>query len=102
MNFARFLPPAHGRILCLSLFACAVSASCALSAQPANSKGGPHHPPAEALEACKTFSSGQACRFTSPQGSVKGSCWAPEGMPLACKPTDAPVRSGQPVPVMSH
>jgi hypothetical protein len=36
------------------------------------------------------LSSGQECSFTAPHGTVKGTCWAPEGKPLACKPKDAP------------
>ena len=66
------------------------AASSTLFAQPADGRGAPPMPPAQALEACKTLSSGQACSFTAPQGSVKGTCWAPEGKPLACKPKDAP------------
>ena len=52
------------------------------SAQPA----GGNAPPAEALEACKTLASGAACKSNGPQGAYQGSCWAPEGKPLACKP----------------
>ena len=59
-----------------------------LCAQPA---GGEHRkPPPEALDACKALKSGQDCSFTAPRGAVKGSCFAPEGKPLACKPKDAP------------
>ena len=59
-----------------------------LCAQPS---GGEHRkPPPEALDACKTLKSGQDCGFTSPRGAVKGSCFAPEGKPLACKPKNAP------------
>jgi hypothetical protein len=36
------------------------------------------------------LSSGQGCSFSSPHGTVAGTCWAPAGKPLACKPTDAP------------
>lgn len=53
--------------------------------------GAPHHkPPQEALDACKSLQSGQDCNFTSPQGAVKGSCFAPEGKPLACRPKNPP------------
>ncbi|MES2582765.1 MAG: hypothetical protein V4627_08625 [Pseudomonadota bacterium] len=29
-------------------------------------------------------------KLPSPHGVVKGSCFAPEGKPLACRPKDAP------------
>ena len=68
--------------------ALALSASL-LCAQPTG--GGEHRkPPPEALDACKTLQSGQDCSFTSPQGAVKGSCFEPEGKPLACRPRNAP------------
>ncbi|MBC7378993.1 MAG: hypothetical protein H7346_16340 [Burkholderiaceae bacterium] len=47
-------------------------------------------PPPEALAACKSLVSGAECGFTAPRGNVKGTCWAPEGRPLACRPKDAP------------
>ena len=47
-------------------------------------------PPPEALAACKSLASGAECGFTAPRGNVKGTCWAPEGRPLACRPKDAP------------
>ncbi len=78
------------RAFALTLCASALTACCGLSAQPADGMGGPRKPPPEALDACKSLSSGQACNFASPQGAVKGTCWAPEGKPLACKPKDAP------------
>ncbi len=61
-----------------------------LSAQPAPDGGGPRKPPLEAVEACKSLSSGQDCNFTTKERTVKGSCWAPESKPLACRPKDAP------------
>ena len=51
-------------------------------------------PPQEALDACKSLKAGQDCNFTSPHGAVKGSCFAPEGRPLACRPKDAPKDGG--------
>jgi len=65
----------------------------------ADSPGGeapePHRgPPPEALAACKTLASGAACGFTGPRGSVTGTCWAPEGRPLACRPNGAPPPGG--------
>jgi hypothetical protein len=79
-----------GRTLALTICARALTACCGLSAQTTDGAGGPRKPPAEALDACKTLSSGQECSFSSPHGTVKGTCWAPEGKPLACKPKDAP------------
>jgi hypothetical protein len=55
----------------------------------AQTPDGEHHhhpPPPEALAACKSLSSGQECSFTSPHGAMTGTCWAPEGKPLACRP----------------
>lgn len=49
-------------------------------------------PPAEALEACRVAASGDACTFTAPHGAVAGTCWAPPGKPLACKPAEPPPR----------
>jgi hypothetical protein len=87
------------RAFALTMCAGALTACCGLSAQPADGHGGPRKPPAEALDACKSLSSGQACNFSSPQGAVKGTCWAPEGKPLACKPKDAPAGNpGAPKP----
>jgi len=85
------------RLLALTLFTGVLTACCALSAQPTDGTGGPRKPPAEALDACKSVSSGKECSFSSPQGKVTGTCWAPEGKPLACKPKDAPTgNSGAP------
>ena len=75
----------------------ATTLSAAVSAQPTDG-GGHRGPPPEALAACKTLASGAACSFTGGRGEAKGSCWAPEGKPLACKPKDAPQRDKQPVP----
>ncbi len=90
MRISNMSTLAVGRAFAVTIFTAALTACCGLSAQPVDGKGGPHKPPAEALEACKSMDSGQACSFISPQGSVKGTCWAPEGKPLACKPKDAP------------
>ena len=83
-----------GRLLTMAMFSGTLTACCALSAQPVDGHGGPPKPPAEALASCKTLSSGQTCSFIAPQGTMKGTCWAPEGKPLACKPNNAP--SGNP------
>jgi hypothetical protein len=65
-------------------------AACCAFAGPHEGGGAPPQPPAQAMDACKSLSSGQECSFSSPHGTVKGTCWAPEGKPLACKPKDAP------------
>lgn len=77
----------------LSILACS---SNLLLAQPAGGRDGPPKPPKEALDACKSLSAGQACSFNSQQGTVNGICWAPERMPLACKPKDAPDGESRP------
>ncbi|MCB1911042.1 MAG: hypothetical protein R3E45_12080 [Rhodocyclaceae bacterium] len=60
-------------------------------AQPAG--GGRKGPPAEALAACKSLASGDACEFDGPQGKASGTCFAPQqGMALACRPKDAPAQ----------
>lgn len=86
-------PRLNGRrqpLLALALVAGALTGSGALYAQPSSGNGPPPAPPAEALQACKSASSGQACSFTSSQGSTTGTCWAPEGKALACKPKGGP------------
>lgn len=68
-------------------------ASVAAFAQPQGGPppGGEHRgPPPEALAACKTAKAGADCTFTQGERSMKGSCWAPEGKPLACRPKDMP------------
>lgn len=87
-NHNSYLP--FSRAFALTICTAALTACCGLSAQTADGRGGPPKPPAEALDACKSASSGKDCSFSSPQGTVKGTCWAPEGKPLACKPKGAP------------
>lgn len=68
-------------------------AALAASAQPQGGppSGGEHRgPPPEALAACKTVKAGADCSFSHESRTVTGSCWAPEGRPLACRPKDAP------------
>lgn len=84
------------RVLGLTLCAAALTACCGLSAQTTDGSGGPPKPPAEALASCKSLSSGNDCSFTSPHGTVTGTCWAPEGKPLACKPKNAPAGGSMP------
>jgi hypothetical protein len=67
----------------------APAAGSSSSERPVSEEGGAkghHRPPPEALAACSASQAGAACSFTSPRGAVSGSCWAPEGKPLACRP----------------
>jgi hypothetical protein len=73
----------------LVAIATALLSACAC-AQPNDRPPPPPPPPAEAFAACKAAPAGAACSFSAPQGMVSGSCWAPEGKPLACKPKSAP------------
>ena len=73
-----------------SLLAALTCSSGLLLAQAAEHPDAPRMPPREALDACKSLRENQECSFTSPHGVVKGTCWAPEGKPLACKPKEAP------------
>jgi hypothetical protein len=50
---------------------------------------GQRRPPEEAFNACKSLAAGTACKFSGERGEMTGSCWAPEGKPLACKPSGA-------------
>lgn len=77
------------RHLGLIAFTMALLSACAC-AQPAGGNDRPPPPPPEALAACKAAAAGTACNFNSPHGAVNGSCWAPEGKPLACRPTNPP------------
>jgi hypothetical protein len=90
MKFHRIFSLSLGRVISLSLGTAVLTACCGLSAQNTDGNGAPPKPPAEALTACKSLSSGKECNFTSPHGAVTGTCWAPEGKPLACKPKEAP------------
>lgn len=81
------LRPIHLVALVLSLSA---------GASFAQPRGG--QPPAEALAACKSAKQGDACSFTGDRGKASGSCEAPEGKPLACRPSDAPTPGGSTSP----
>jgi hypothetical protein len=87
---------AHTLLVQLGLFAALSCSSGLLLAQPGGDQGGPRPPPKEALDSCKSLSVGQACSFSSPRGAVNGTCWAPEGKPLACNPKDAPDDDARP------
>jgi hypothetical protein len=75
-----------------TLFLPLLLAAAAAHAQPQGGPPGGEHrgPPPEALAACKTAKSGAECSFTHEGRTMKGSCWAPEGRPLACRPKDMP------------
>ena len=90
MKLSEILNMPLGRVVGLTACVAALTACCVLSAQPTDGKSGPPKPPPEALAVCQALSSGTACSFTSPHGAVTGTCWAPEGKPLACKPKGAP------------
>jgi hypothetical protein len=74
-------------------WAVAVVLAGAALAQPAGNGGAPT-PPAESLAACKSLSAGQACSFTGARGAVSGTCFAPQGRELACRPSNAPPPPG--------
>jgi YHYH protein len=47
-------------------------------------------PPPEMLKACVNKSYGDVCTATGPKGrSISGTCFAPQGRPLACRPQNA-------------
>lgn len=74
-------PIPAGALVVLAILTALLVSSVAM-AQPKPGEG----PPAEALAACKTAKASASCSFSSPQGTVSGSCQAPEGRPLACVP----------------
>jgi hypothetical protein len=51
-------------------------------------------PPPEALAACKSLAAGQECTVTVASSTLKGTCWAPEGKALACRPAGGPAPDG--------
>lgn len=60
----------------------------------ANSEGPRLGPPPEALAACSSLAAGRECSVTLGSNTVKGTCWAPEGKPLACRPAGASAPQG--------
>jgi len=83
------------RTLILTTLMIMGSAHPGLSQSP--SDGGQHpRPPPEAIDACKNSSSGAQCSFSTDRGSITGTCWAPEGKPLACKPAGDPPGASKP------
>jgi hypothetical protein len=71
-----------------------LAATLGASAQPQGGpppEGGEHRgPPPEAVAACKSAKAGADCSFTQQNRTMKGTCWAPEGKTLACRPKDMP------------
>ncbi|AWI74732.1 hypothetical protein CEW83_05485 [Parazoarcus communis] len=59
-------------------------------------QGGPRKPPQEALDACKSLSDGASCSFSTPSGTVSGTCATPEGKPLACRSAHGPNERSRP------
>lgn len=76
--------------ICMTLWLACAAVAHAQQQPPQGKEGaeGDEHrkPPAEALAACKSLAAGSACNFTSPRGAETGTCGAPEGKPLACRP----------------
>jgi hypothetical protein len=86
-----FMSSSHA--LSRALFAVVLSTTLGPAfAQPPNGESGPPRrpPPPEALQACSSLKSGDACSFTGPPGKMAGTCRAPEGKPLACAPARGP------------
>ena len=82
-------PPLLGLLAVLAATALFAAAATAQPAPPRSDDDRP--PPPESLQACASLAAGAACEFKTPRGNtMKGSCWAPEGKPLACKPKDRP------------
>jgi hypothetical protein len=65
-------------------------------AQQAQAPGGSGQrtPLPEALAACQSLTSGQACSFNAPRGAVTGTCQARQGKALSCRPDNAPPPPG--------
>lgn len=59
---------------------------CAASMASAQHRG----PTPEALEACEGRSVGASCSVETPHGALEGTCEAPEGRALACRPAHPP------------
>jgi hypothetical protein len=80
----------------LAVLTALLGASAAM-AQPKSGEGpgGNGGPPAEALTACKSAKASDSCSFSSPNGTVSGTCQAPQGRALACVPAQAQGQQGQ-------
>lgn len=64
-----------------------VNLTTAAQQAPTGNRAGP---PEQAIAACKSLQAGSECSFTATRGNVTGTCFAPQGKPLACRPKDAP------------
>lgn len=82
--------PAHWAAALLLLAAGQASIAWAQQGPP------PGGPSTEALAACQKLSAGAACSFSGQRGNESGTCWAPEGKPLACKPANGPANGMPP------
>lgn len=81
--------------ICLAISASALSATVASDARAQHA--GP--PPPEALKACRTKVSGEACSFQGRGRQIAGTCFAPASRPLACRPDRlAAITGGTPEP----
>lgn len=86
-------------LLCAAATAQAAPQAPAAKPKPGAEQDRPHHgPPPEALAACKPLANGASCSFTSPRGAHTGTCVAPQGKPLACRPAGAPPGHGPETP----
>jgi hypothetical protein len=75
--------------------ACLCAGTAAAQPHEAGGPDGPRRgPPPEALAACKSMAAGKACSVTLGSNKLNGTCWAPEGKPLACRPSGAPAPDG--------
>jgi hypothetical protein len=83
-SIASWRQPSGATCAAVALFALLQATQ--VHAQPKPGEGAP----AEALAACQQLAANQACSFTSPRGQVTGTCGAPSGKPLACRPANAP------------
>ncbi len=82
----------RGRVTVLATLAIALFSAGAMAQPKPGQRGGP---PAQALTACEALKSGNACSFTGRRGAVEGTCEAPQGKPLACRPANAPGPDGE-------
>ncbi len=55
-----------------------------------------HGPPQEAIDACSALTAGDTCTFVGrDEEELTGTCFAPEGKELACKPEGSDERMGK-------
>lgn len=74
-----------------ALIALALAAGTADAQPQGQSQDGQRRgPPPQAIDACKSLKTGDACSFTGPHGDMQGTCFAPPDKALACRPANAP------------